>query len=497
VTILTVDRLTLCAGEKILVEDLSFALDAGETLAIVGESGAGKTLTALSLLDLLPPGIGRTGGSITIDGIDVGTASRGQLQHLRGGVAGMVFQDPFASLNPLQRIGRQIAEARRLHGNQHPTRAAVLRLLEDVGMDDAGRIVDRYPHMLSGGERQRAAIAIAIANNPKILIADEPTSSLDTRRQAQILELLKSIGKTRNLATLLITHDVSLVSRHADRVLVMDRGRDVESGPTGAILTSPRHRQTRRLLAARNLPSPLPCDPGKPVLEVEKLSVTFARRAGPFRRKADAIAAVRDVSFKLHEGETIGLVGDSGAGKSTVALALAQLIKYQGVVRLNGQDLAALDRAQRRRSRADLQIVFQDPYGSLSPRLTIADIVAEGVAIHAPWLSRVERDEKRRAALHEVGLPATIGAKFPHELSGGERQRAAIARALILRPKILILDEPTSALDATIQAEILRLLLSLQQTHQLAYLFISHNMAVIQAMAHRVIRLRDGTFDVP
>jgi microcin C transport system ATP-binding protein len=489
VNILSVERLTLRAGRQTLVDNLSFTLAPHETLAIVGESGAGKTLTALALLDLLPPGLIRAQGRITIDGLDLEAATKAQLRRLRGGGIGFVFQEPIASLNPLQKIGRQIGDAYRLHGRRYPNRETLRALMEDVGMDDAGRILDAYPHTLSGGQRQRAAIAIAIANDPKILIADEPTSALDATRRSQILDLLKSIAKARGMATILITHDLALVARQADRVLVMQRGRAVETAATADIFTAPRHSQTKNLLAARNLPAPLPWDPGPPILEVQNLTVKRPVISGSWRRRTGKRVIAQDISFTLHAGETVGLVGDSGAGKSTIALALLNLVKYQGKITLNGQDLQTLTSEQRRQSRAQLQIVFQDPYSSLSPRLTIGEIVTEGLAIHAPTLTRAARIEQRAAILRDVGLPPEIAEKFPNELSGGERQRVAIARVLILRPKILILDEPTSALDATIQAEILRLLVSLQQSHKLAYLFISHDIEVIRAMAHRTVRL--------
>jgi microcin C transport system ATP-binding protein len=490
VTILRVESLTLLASGRRVVDDLSFSLDAGETLAIVGESGAGKTLTALALLDLLPPGIARAAGRITVDGCDIATAGAAALRRLRGGVVGMVFQEPIASLNPLRRIGAQIAEACRPHGMARPD--AVLKLLSDVGMDDTKRIAACYPHMLSGGQRQRAAIAIAIAGNPKILLADEPTSSLDADRQAQILELLRGIAAARGLATILITHDLALVARMADRVLVMDRGRNVETAATAEIFAQPRHPQTRRLLAAREFPPPPPFTGGPPVLDVADLSVTFPGRWG---WRAATAPAVKNISFRLHEGETVGLVGASGSGKSTIALAILQLIKYQGGVRLNGKEFSRLRGAARRRARADLQIVFQDPYASLSPRLTIAQIIGEGLTVHAPTLSRQDRAARIAEALREVGLTTALGDRFPRALSGGERQRVAIARALILRPKILVLDEPTSALDVTAQAEILSLLSQLQQSRNLAYLLISHDEAVIRALAHRILTLREGQIE--
>jgi microcin C transport system ATP-binding protein len=489
-TLLTVENLTLAAGETTLVQ-LSFTLSAGETLAIVGESGAGKSLTALALLGLLPPSIAQT-GAITLDGTSLATARPARLRDLRGGVAGMIFQDPGASLNPLQRIGRQLAEAYRLHNPKPPARATLRDLLAETGIENPERILDAHPHMLSGGQRQRAMIAIAIAGNPKLLIADEPTSSLDSQSQDQILALLANIRVRRQLALLLITHDLSLVRRQADRILVMHRGRIVESGPAETILSTPNHPQTKALLAASDLPAPPPPTHGNIILQVKNLSVSFPILTGPLRRRIGTIQAVTNVSFDLRAGETIGLIGNSGAGKSTIALALLHLIKYAGEITLNGVNLATLTPRQRRKSRADIQIVFQDPYASLAPRLTVTQIVGEGLAIHAPTLTRPERDQTIKSALTEVGLRPTLAARYPHELSGGERQRVALARALILNPKILILDEPTSALDATSQREILQLITELQQSRHLACIFISHNQAVICAVAHRTIVLREG-----
>jgi microcin C transport system ATP-binding protein len=493
-TLLIVQNLSLLAGAKTLVDNISFRVEPGETLAIVGESGSGKTLSALSVLDLLPPGVTRANGDILLDGCDITTASPAEMQRLRGGIAGMIFQEPMSSLNPLQRVGKQIAEAMLLHGKfaKKNLRARVIDLLREVGLADAEQRMDDYPHLLSGGQRQRVMIAIALANDPKLLIADEPTTALDVTLEKQILDLIAREQKQRGLGVLLITHDLGLVRRYADRVLVMDHGRAIEAGATEQIFTHPKHPQTQRLLAARNFAPPPPLPAAPVVLQATNLNVRFPVLRGALRRKVGEVAAVDNVSFDLHAGETVGLVGESGSGKSTIGLLLLRLIRFDGCVKLEGQDLARLNRTELRSMRANLQIVFQDPYGSLAPRLTVADIIAEGLVLHFNHLTRAERQERVATALAEVGLPADAAHRYPHEFSGGQRQRIAIARALILQPKILVLDEPTSALDVTVQAEILNLLRGLQARLGLAYLFISHDLGVIRALSHRIIVLQAG-----
>jgi microcin C transport system ATP-binding protein len=493
-SLLTVQHLSLAAGGKTLVDDISFSVAAGETLAIVGESGSGKTLSALNVLDLLPPGIRRTAGAISLDGVDVTRADAKSIQKLRGGVAGIIFQEPMSSLNPLQKIGKQIAEAMRLHGQtaRAVLRQRVLALLREVGLQDAERRMDDYPHLLSGGQRQRVCIAIALANNPKLLIADEPTTALDVTLEKQILDLIAGEQRARGLGVLLITHDLSLVRRYADRVLVMDQGKAIETGPTAQIFANPTQRQTIRLLAARDMDPPPAANDAPVILEAKNLTVKFPVLRGVLRRKIGEIAAVDNVSLNLRAGETLGLVGESGSGKSTIALLLLRLIRFEGSVMLEGQDLAKLSRGKLRAMRARLQIVFQDPYGSLAPRLTVRDIVAEGLLVHAPRLDQAAREARVAAALREVGLPANAAERYPHEFSGGQRQRIAIARALILQPRVLVLDEPTSALDVTVQAEILLLLRSLQQRHGIAYLFISHDLSVIRALSHQIMVLKSG-----
>ncbi len=493
-TLLSIQNLSLTAGAKRLVDDISFSVEPGETLAIVGESGSGKTLSALSVLDLLPSGVKRISGHILLDGCDVAAATPAQKQNLRGGVAGMIFQEPMSSLNPLQRVGKQIAEAMLLHGKfaKKTLRSRIVDLLREVGLGDAESRMEDYPHLLSGGQRQRVMIAIALANNPKLLIADEPTTALDVTLEKQILDLIAREQKARGLGVLLITHDLGLVRRYADRVLVMDHGQAIETNSTELVFAKPQHPQTKRLLAARHFSPPMPLAKAKVVLQAENLRVRFPILRGALRREVGEIVAVDDVSFDVHEGETLGVVGESGSGKSTIGLALLRLIRFEGCVKLEGQDLSLLNKAQLRAKRADLQIVFQDPYGSLAPRLTVGEIIAEGLTLHVKHLNHASREELVASALAEVGLPLDAMHRYPHEFSGGQRQRIAIARALILQPKILVLDEPTSALDVTVQAEILTLFRGLQARLGLAYVFISHDLGVIRALSHRIIVLQAG-----
>ena len=491
---ITVQDLTVSFGNRIVVDRVGFTLDRGETLALVGESGSGKSLTALSLLQLLPPGAA-CGGQVVVDGQSVIGAGDRLLRRLRGGVAGMVFQEPMTSLNPLTRIGEQIAEAVRLHRRvtQEAARARVIALLNEVGFPDASHRLDAFPHQLSGGQRQRVMIAMALANDPAVLIADEPTTALDVTIQAQILKLLATEKAARGLALLLISHDLAIVRRYADRVCVMKDGAVVEAGLVADVFDAPRHPYTRMLLAAEPRGNPLPLRPGAPTLmQGTAVKVHFPIRRGVLRRTVGHVRAVDGVDVVVHEGETVGLVGESGSGKSTMGYALLRLVEAEGCIRFDGVDLAELDKKSLRRLRADMQVVFQDPFGSLSPRLTVAEIVAEGLTVHEPALSRAQRDERVAAALAEVGLGADIGDRYPHEFSGGQRQRVAIARAMVLKPRFVVLDEPTSALDMSVQAQIVDLLQQLQRDHSLGYLFISHDLRVVRALAHRIVVLRHG-----
>jgi microcin C transport system ATP-binding protein len=494
-SLVEVKSLSVAFGPRRVAEGVSFTLDRGETLALVGESGSGKSVTALSLLQLLPSGGTNPTGSILLDGQQMIGADPGTLHRARGELAGIVFQEPMTSLNPVHRIGRQIAEAitlhRRIPASQLRTR--VIEALHQAGFADAEGRLEAFPHQLSGGQRQRVMIAMALVNDPALLIADEPTTALDVTIQAQILQLLARLRTERSLALLLITHDLQIVRRYADRMCVMKDGAVVEAGRVADVFRAPSHPYTRMLLAAvpRGQPAPLRNDT-RPLLEADDVRVHFAIRRGVLRRAVGYVRAVDGVSLEVREGETVGLVGESGSGKTTMALAALRLERATGRIGFAGEDIAALDRRALRQLRARMQIVFQDPFGSLSPRMPVGEIVAEGLRVHEPKLGSVERARRVAAELEEVGLPADSADRYPHEFSGGQRQRIAIARAMVLKPRLVVLDEPTSALDMSVQAQIVDLLRRLQQAHGLAYLFISHDLKVVRALAHRVVVLRDG-----
>ena len=493
-SLVQVDDLRVLFHDKCVVQGVSFTLDRGETLALVGESGSGKSLTALSLLQLLPHGAQCT-GTVTLDGQKVIGASNPVLRRLRGGVAGMVFQEPMTSLNPLGRIGRQVAEAVMLHTPipKSELKPKVINLLAQCGFADAEHRLDAFPHQLSGGQRQRVMIAIALANDPALLIADEPTTALDVTIQAQILELLAEQKALRGLALLLISHDLAVVRRYADRVCVMKDGRIVETGRVSQVFALPQHPYTRMLLGSEPRGRPLPVHPEAPALmRAEDVRVDFPIRSGLLRRVVRHVRAVDGVSLTVHAGETVGLVGESGSGKSTMGAALLRLERFGGRIRFEDHDLSMIDARALRGLRARMQIVFQDPFGSLSPRLTVGDIVAEGLRVHQPGLRARERDMRVEAVLEEVGLPAQSAARYPHEFSGGQRQRISIARAMVLAPRFVVLDEPTSALDMSVQGQIVELLRRLQRDHQLGYLFISHDLKVVRTLAHRVVVMRHG-----
>jgi microcin C transport system ATP-binding protein len=422
-------------------------------------------------------------------------ASPGTLHKARGELAGIVFQEPMTSLNPLHRIGRQVAEAIALH-HQLPRTALldrVIGVLNEAGFADAAHRLDAFPHQLSGGQRQRVMIAMALANDPALLIADEPTTALDVTIQSRILALLARLKADRGLALLLITHDLRIVRRYADRVCVMKDGAIVEAGSVASVFAKPSHPYTRMLLDAvpRGMPQPLAPDAPE-LLRIESAKVYFPIRRGVLRRVISVVRAVDDVSLTVRVGETVGLVGESGSGKTTLALAALRLEPVLGRVVFAGQDVVRLGRSAMRALRARMQIVFQDPFGSLSPRMTVGDIVAEGLGVHETRLKRAERDRRVVEALDEVGLPADMMERYPHEFSGGQRQRIAIARVIVLKPALVVLDEPTSALDMSVQAQIIALLRDLRERHGLAYLFISHDLKVVRALAHRVVVLREG-----
>jgi microcin C transport system ATP-binding protein len=478
-----------------VVQGVSFSLKPGETLALVGESGSGKSVTALSCLRLLGPGGSNPTGRVTLDGVDVLNASPDELQRLRGGVAGMVFQEPMTSLNPLHTIGRQVSEAITLH---QPLRGAALRrrvieLLHRAGLGAAAERLDAYPHQLSGGQRQRVMIAVALANDPRLLIADEPTTALDVTIQAQVLDLLAQLKRELGMAMLLITHDLAIVRRHADRVVVMKDGTAVEQGLVSEVFARPAHPYTRMLLDTQphGRAAPLPTDAPE-ILRARDMMVHFPIRRGLLRRAVSHVKAVDGVDLTLRRGETLGVVGESGSGKTTLGLALLQLVHSQGAVLLDGEPIQGLSRAGLRPLRRRMQIVFQDPYGSLSPRMSVGEIVGEGLAVHEPALSRAERDTRVAGALREVGLDPGCIIRYPHEFSGGQRQRIAIARALVLGPELVVLDEPTSALDVSVQAQVVELLRDLQARRGLSYIFISHDLRVVRALAHRIVVMKDG-----
>ncbi|MFP6749059.1 MAG: ABC transporter ATP-binding protein [Alphaproteobacteria bacterium] len=483
-------------GQAHAVKQISFDLSPGETLAIVGESGSGKSVTALSILQLLPyPSASHPSGSIRYRGQELMGADERTLRQARGNNISMIFQEPMTALNPLHVVERQVGEVLSLHKNMNPsqTRARILELLLLVGIPDPERRLNAYPHQLSGGQRQRVMIAMALANEPEILIADEPTTALDVTIQAQILTLLKELQAKLGMAMILITHDLSVVRRMADRVLVMTEGRIVERAPTKDIFANPQHDYTRHLLAAEPKGKPAPAPDDAPVvMAAEQLRVWFPIKAGIFRRTVDHVRAVDGISLEVREGHTVGVVGESGSGKTTLGLALLRLISSQGQIRFQGRTIDNLGGKVLRPLRRQMQVVFQDPYSSLSPRMSIAQIVEEGLLVHGEGGDPDERRALIARTLEEVGLDPSAMDRFPHEFSGGQRQRVAIARAMVLQPRFVVLDEPTSALDVSVQAQIVDLLRDLQQRHRLAYLFISHDLKVVRALADEVIVLRNG-----
>jgi microcin C transport system ATP-binding protein len=480
------------------VRGVSFRLDKGETLALVGESGSGKSVTALSLLQLLPYPLARHGkaSSVRFRGKELMGASEDALREVRGNEIAMIFQEPMTSLNPLHTILKQVSEALIIHkkmGRVH-ARKRVLELLRLVGLKDPEKRLDAYPHQLSGGQRQRVMIAMALANEPDILIADEPTTALDVTIQAQVLGLLRRLQRELGMALLLITHDLSVVRHMADRVAVMTEGEIVESGTVREVFERPQHAYTQKLLAAQPRGSAAPVPPEAPVvMAADDLKVHFPIKRGVLKRTVDHVKAVDGVDLEVRAGETLGVVGESGSGKTTLGFALLRLVpEAAGPVAFKGARIDGLSQRELRPLRRELQVVFQDPYGSLSPRLTVGEIVAEGLDIHEPSIGKAERQSRIADALKEVGLQPEMTERYPHEFSGGQRQRIAIARAMILKPDFVVLDEPTSALDMSVQAQIVELLRDLQRKHRLAYLFISHDLRVVRAMAHRVLVLKDG-----
>ncbi|PDT03920.1 microcin ABC transporter ATP-binding protein [Rhizobium chutanense] len=484
-------------GETSLaVDSISFDIAKGEVVALVGESGSGKSVSANSILRLLPyPSASHPSGEILFKGKDLLKASERALREVRGNDITMIFQEPMTSLNPLHTIEKQIAEILALHQglSGEPARERVLELLNQVGIREPEKRLKAYPHELSGGQRQRVMIAMALANRPELLIADEPTTALDVTVQAQILELLRQLKAVHGMSMLFITHDLGIVRKFADRVCVMTKGRIVETGTVDEVFADPKHEYTRHLLASEPRGEPPLADPAKPVvMEGSDIRVWFPIKAGLMRRVVDHVKAVDGIDLSLRAGQTLGVVGESGSGKTTLGLALTRLISSQGRIAFVGKDIAGYSFNEMRPLRNQLQIVFQDPYGSLSPRMSVGDIIAEGLKVHERSLTSEERDQRVCWALEEVGLDPLTRWRYPHEFSGGQRQRIAIARAMVLKPRFVMLDEPTSALDMSVQAQVVDLLRDLQQKHDLAYLFISHDLKVVKALANDVIVMRFG-----
>ena len=477
------------------VKDVSFDIQPGQTLALVGESGSGKSVTAHSILRLLPyPIASHPSGSIEFRGDDLLKAGENQLRKVRGNRISMIFQEPMTSLNPLHSVERQIGEVLALHKglNKAQARARTLELLELVGIPEPRKRLGAYPHELSGGQRQRVMIAMALANEPELLIADEPTTALDVTVQLKILELLKELQQKLGMAMLLISHDLNLVRKIAHRVCVMYRGDVVEENDCATLFSNPQHDYTRQLLAADPSGEPVAVDPNaEDILRAEQVRIWFPIKKGVLRRTVDHVKAVTDISFSLPRGQTLGIVGESGSGKTTLGMAILRLIDSQGLIECDGKRLDGLSQQEVRPLRRELQVVFQDPYGSLSPRMSVSQIISEGLEIHRIG-TEAEREQMVIQALEEVGLDPETRHRYPHEFSGGQRQRISIARALVLKPKLILLDEPTSALDRTVQGQVVELLRSLQQKYNLTYLFISHDLAVVKVLSHQLMVIRQG-----
>ena len=495
--LLDVSNLAVRFGPVDAVRGVSFHMQRGETLALVGESGSGKSVTAMSILQLLPyPRASHPAGSILFDGQEMVGADERTLRKIRGNRISMIFQEPMTSLNPLHNVEKQIGEVLLLHKGLRGAKARerIIELLDLVGIPEPKSRLRSLPHELSGGQRQRVMIAMALANDPELLIADEPTTALDVTIQAQILQLLRDLQERLGMALLLITHDLQIVKKMADQVCVMKDGEIVEFGDNNRLFDEPRHPYTRRLLDA--VPSgrarPLP-DTAKQILQTGDIRVRFPiGKKGILGKPEYYLDAVDGVSVSVRQGETLGIVGESGSGKTTLAMAILRLLSSQGDITFDGQDVRARDSMEMRALRRDMQVVFQDPFGSLSPRMSVAQIVGEGLEIHQPELSREDREERIAQALLDVDLPESAMHRYPHEFSGGQRQRISIARALVLKPRFMVLDEPTSALDMSVQAQIVELLRDLQDRYNMAYLFISHDLKVVRALSHRVMVMKGG-----
>jgi len=502
--LLSIDRLAVSFGRPgqyaDAVREASFSIAAGEKLALVGESGSGKSVTALSILQLHDPRqVSYPSGSIRFQGRELMGLAENELRRIRGRNIAMIFQEPMTSLNPLYTIGDQLMEPLLVHENlsKPAAKRRMIELLARTGIPEPEKRFDAYPHMLSGGQRQRVMIAMALACSPKLLIADEPTTALDVTIQAQILELLEDLQKEFSMAVLLITHDLNLVRRFAQRICVMQQGRIVEQAPVAQLFAAPQHAYTRQLLQSQPVrligPEESAAHEGMPaLLEASGVHCAFPIKSGFFQRQTGEVRAVDHASLMLRPGETLGLVGESGSGKTTLGMCLLRLQECTGTIRFDGADLASLSQRQLRPLRRNFQVVFQDPYSSLSPRLTVEQIIGEGLNIHFPGLGKQGRRERILAIMAEVGLEESMLWRYPHEFSGGQRQRIAIARVAVLEPKLILLDEPTSALDVSVQKQVLELLRRLQQKHGMSYIFITHDLRVIRAMAHRMIVMQNG-----
>jgi len=482
--------------DTLVAERVSFEIKKGETVALVGESGSGKSVSALSILKLLPyPAASHPSGRVLFKGRDLLALAENDIRSVRGNEISMVFQEPMSSLNPLHTIERQIAEVLSVHRGLSNTaaRKRVIELLAEVGIPDPAARLSAYPHQLSGGQRQRVMIALALANEPDLFIADEPTTALDVTVQAQILKLLKDLQKRLDMAMLFITHDLGIVKKVAERVCVMRAGKIVEQGPVAELFAHPRHDYTKALIAAEPKGEPPPPHPGAPIMvSTENLRIWFPVRRGLLRRTIGHIKAVDGITLAIRRGETLGVVGESGSGKTTLGLALLRLISSEGPIVFMGRSVQDLKFRAMRPLRREMQVVFQDPYGSLSPRMSIADVVGEGLRVHHPNISAAERDARVVSALKDVGIDPETRHRYAHEFSGGQRQRIAVARAMVLEPTFVVLDEPTSALDMLVQAQIVDLLRALQKKHDLTYLFISHDLKVVAALASQVVVMRHG-----
>jgi microcin C transport system ATP-binding protein len=494
--LLDVRDLSVAFGDTLAVDQISFSIRRGECVALVGESGSGKSVSALSILKLLPyPSASHPSGSIRFRGRDLLQAAENEMREIRGNDISIIFQEPMTSLNPLHTIEAQIGEILFLHNGTRGAmaRARTLELLTQVGIPDPHTRLQSYPHQLSGGQRQRVMIAMALANEPDLLIADEPTTALDVTVQAQILALLAEIRARLGMSLLFITHDLGIVRRIADVVCVMNSGKIVEQGPVEQVFTAPKHAYTRDLLAAEPKPDPAPPRPNEPVvMSADDLKVWFPVKRGLLRRTVDHIRAVDGVSLAVRKGETLGVVGESGSGKTTLGLALLRLISSNGPIVFLGDNIQGLRFKAMLPYRRDMQIVFQDPFGALSPRMSVGDIVAEGLTVHQRGLSYEERDTRVVKALKDVGLDPKTRFRYPHEFSGGQRQRISIARAVVLEPNFVVLDEPTSALDMLFQAQMVDLLRELQRKRDLTYMFISHDLRVVASLASHLIVMRHG-----